>query len=693
MATSPAMFAQHAHDIAQADRDRKQQKEDLEFQGKLNDLLSSRSALQTKLPTLLSPKGEKTPEYNQALDQLTQNEASLRDLFHPAKNPSALAKYGHKLTDALRITKPQATATMAVAYPRGLAQAGNIPIWGRPTVQNADGTHSSEYSVSFQDKDGLEVLVPTVVNGRFLTPDGKKPPEGSEAEKAMFRAAWDNYLKTGQNLGKFKSAADADAYSKILHSRGQTPGNVLREAEQQKKNAASDRASAEALANAAPIAPGVQATNEAAIQSNVDRQKMQDAIKNFDATFPNAPKDLRDRFINDLNERFALGVTGRSALEPHGNWELIQGTKPDPNDPTGKNRIPYSYYHDKYTNRSTSLDGTEISEDELKDFQAAPKKAGSEGKPTRAWSRDRSGRIFSLLLDPKTNQMVPGSENYDLLPPPYLTSRISIGTYHWVDEDNAIHETPEIRRTAPVLPPLGGGGQVQAPPAAPGQAASGSAPAAPAQGGAAPHARPAAPTASRPPARLIQPGTQESKNAIKDRILGYKGSSVLNHANQVYGSAVSTAALADRLAQRAQMYPNDMAEADTNFVLSLIRSEAGRVNQQEIAMLFNAGGVSEGPERWVARVGHGQLSPNLRKQLIDLVHDEKDAAYLAVQAARHGGTGAQTPEQLQNQANKTTYPGAMDIGSTYTDSDTKITYKYLGGDPLSDKSYQVVGKQ
>ncbi len=108
---------------------------------------------------------------------------------------------------------------MAVPNPKGLVEKGNLPIWNRPIVKNADGTVSSEYSTSFQDDQGHEVLVPTVVNGKFLTPDGTKPPEGSAAEAAMFRAAWDHYLKTGENLGKFDNAQDADAYAQQLHSR------------------------------------------------------------------------------------------------------------------------------------------------------------------------------------------------------------------------------------------------------------------------------------------------------------------------------------------------------------------------------------------------------------------------------------------------------------------------------------------
>jgi hypothetical protein len=111
------------------------------------------------------------------------------------------------------------------AKPKGMVEEGNLPIWNRPTVQNEDGTHSSEYSTSFE-QDGKEVLVPTVVDGKFLTPDGKKPAEGSAEEKAMFEAARQHYLSTGENLGKFDNPDDADAYANKLHNRGDSRPSV-----------------------------------------------------------------------------------------------------------------------------------------------------------------------------------------------------------------------------------------------------------------------------------------------------------------------------------------------------------------------------------------------------------------------------------------------------------------------------------
>lgn len=72
--------------------------------------------------------------------------------------------------------------------------------------------------------------MPSVVNGRFMTPDGKIPPLGHEdangkyirtpQQQAMEDRAWEHYKQTGEHLGKFSSADNADAYAEILHNRG-----------------------------------------------------------------------------------------------------------------------------------------------------------------------------------------------------------------------------------------------------------------------------------------------------------------------------------------------------------------------------------------------------------------------------------------------------------------------------------------
>jgi hypothetical protein len=97
----------------------------------------------------------------------------------------------------------------------GLLEPGNIDIYHRPHVKNADGSISTVRSAGV-NLDGDEVLLPTVSDdGRIVS-----VPEAVE-----------NYRKTGRHLGIFKDADSSTAYAKRLHNqqedlilRGKTNG-------------------------------------------------------------------------------------------------------------------------------------------------------------------------------------------------------------------------------------------------------------------------------------------------------------------------------------------------------------------------------------------------------------------------------------------------------------------------------------
>jgi hypothetical protein len=239
---------------------RKQQLADEERQLKATDLLQTRNNILTKLPTLLGPNGEKTTEYDQAYQSLTQAQGALGQLYHPDKAPGALQKDWHFLLEKMHgIGAPKdnktpssitsqtpettintpAALTQSLALPAsqqivptlsaggkpsqaatpltitqsfagksapGMVSQGNIDLSKRPNIDNGDGTHSSVFSMSFGTDKG-EVLVPGVGDGttyplRKLTP----------------KEALDQYKKTGNNLGTFKDAAAANAYGKTLHN-------------------------------------------------------------------------------------------------------------------------------------------------------------------------------------------------------------------------------------------------------------------------------------------------------------------------------------------------------------------------------------------------------------------------------------------------------------------------------------------
>jgi hypothetical protein len=82
--------------------------------------------------------------------------------------------------------------------------AGNIDLNHRKVVQNDDGSISTERSFSFWDEhEGKEILIPTVVNGRILSED----------------EAIEYYYNTGKYLGKFTTIEEAEEYAEMLHER------------------------------------------------------------------------------------------------------------------------------------------------------------------------------------------------------------------------------------------------------------------------------------------------------------------------------------------------------------------------------------------------------------------------------------------------------------------------------------------
>lgn len=83
---------------------RKEALKDEELQNKIQDLIGQRSALVSKISTI---DDKNSPEYKQAFDALKQVHTSLVDVYHPQKNPGAIEKLGHLLTDHLKITSPE----------------------------------------------------------------------------------------------------------------------------------------------------------------------------------------------------------------------------------------------------------------------------------------------------------------------------------------------------------------------------------------------------------------------------------------------------------------------------------------------------------------------------------------------------------------------------------------------------------
>ncbi len=209
---------------------------------------------------------------------------------------------------------PPAPATVTQSFKGksvpGMVAPGNVDIANRPNIDNGDGTHSSVFSMSFGTDKG-EVLVPGVG-------DGKTYP----ARKLTEQEAWDQYKKTGQNLGTFKTPKDADAYAQTLHEDQQKYGNAPAATRREKpqrtapnsplSTSASPRSNVRVgtplMGAMDPVLKGMdQETHDAIIAYNTAKRAIE---------HPNAPN------TNEMVLAFAREISGQKSIRSMPQLEL-----------------------------------------------------------------------------------------------------------------------------------------------------------------------------------------------------------------------------------------------------------------------------------------------------------------------------------------------------------------------------------
>lgn len=115
----------------------------------------------------------------------------------PTPNQLPPLPAGFTLDEAAALSDPSLPDKTGMTVPGTITN-----VFHRPILNNPDGGYSTTSSMSFQDpRDGLETLIPTVVDGKRLS---------TEQAKA-------HYAATGEHLGKFKDWHDADRYAQALH--------------------------------------------------------------------------------------------------------------------------------------------------------------------------------------------------------------------------------------------------------------------------------------------------------------------------------------------------------------------------------------------------------------------------------------------------------------------------------------------
>jgi hypothetical protein len=279
-------------------------------------------------------------------------------------------------------------------------------------------------------------------------------------------------------------------------------------------------------------------------------------------------------------EQVERGVFGTEKAEPEA-WKLVDVIMPDGTVKTVQ--------HNEKDRRFADLAGNPIPNDQLAGAKLAPK---TTAHPIRAWV-SRNGKPTSVLLDPATNKIVPGSENPDISPPASMAGRITTGFYHFVDENGNIHQVQETHTSTP-----------------------------------------AAQAGESVPKTAGEAKTKASATAPKDNVIGHKETAVQADAHKKYITAFSLSQKADEVAKN----PND-AVNQKRLAVALERIAAGRFTTQALDYIIKAGWGNT-IEQWANNPSTGALPSDVMRQLIDGAHQERDSSKAAWDESRKGGEGS-----------------------------------------------------
>jgi hypothetical protein len=277
------------------------------------------------------------------------------------------------------------------------------------------------------------------------------------------------------------------------------------------------------------------------------------------------------------------------------------------------------------------LTGEQIPNDVLQGAKIAPK----ELQPKTAWARDKSGKIYSVNLDAKTHQEIPGSRNYSLVPPASLTGRITTGFYHYYDpETGQVIQVPETRMSVPVGAgrPGAAGPSTSAGTSSAAQSAAAAPPAVstvPKTPGEARSRVPRA-TAQAPRAGTVPANTAAAPNAPKvGRVIGFKTPKEYSDTKKDYESSIDRMKTMDRNLTNA-------LHNDQQAMLSLVANHIGMTLGGQKGARINQAVWNEAVQSapWLERAkarfdSRGLLSgvtlaPEQMRQMVQLAHEKVD---------------------------------------------------------------------
>jgi hypothetical protein len=547
----------------------------------LGNIKQSIGSLQQKYSSLLGPKGEETPESLKTKFALNQALRQQDTVLSPQQKQGIAGKIGQKIGETLHLAKkPEAQSTtmqpVDVNTPAEGVTLAATPAYSAAASGPPQAASPTQASGATQPTTGKQPLRAKVEPG---TEEATLPPMGAATPAPQFSRPT-TVKGPALNAGQLKEQAQRN-------QRVQQQTDLL--------------------TAAAPPTAQEQAVQTARAQGAGNIESIRAGLEAIKLFHPKATPEALELLNNDYLDT-ALGTKEKPGAESFKPQAL---TLEDGSTVTAQ--------YDTKSGRWFYLDGNPVPGDVLR----AAKIAGKPATPRTAWSRDEKDRIFSVKLDPVTNQEMPSTRNYSLVPPASLTGRISTGQFHYVDEDGQVHEVAETRTSAPMR---GGGGPS---PAAPSGAPGGAGAAPPAGAGSAPRPTraPAAPSASR--------GTGAGRN----RVIGWKGTKEYSDLRTQYHGALSRKETMDKNLEHA-------LQGDQQAMLSLVANHIGmtlgaqkgaRINQAVWnEAVASAPWIEASASKWFHREptsgdlifdGYKSgvtLTPDQMRSMVQLAHEQVD---------------------------------------------------------------------